>query len=486
MASRDPALTMPVSWRGARTAPGTAHLGLGVDVAVLAFLFVLYANLAVIASDFYGVPEVMASSIALLLLFPIGKYVLLDREPLVITPVLPLVFAFLGALFLSAALSNEPAVAGKSVVTYLTEGLVLYLLVSNAVRTTRTLNRIIWVLILAGSLLGAISIYQELTHTYANNYGGLAQVDRLEAGGSFNIAPQDSAEKVLRPRLGGPLGSENRYAQIMVVLMPLALIRVFRERSRRLRLLAAGASLLILGGLLLTFSRGGAVGLGVILVLMVLLREVRLRHFAMLLAVGTAVVLLVIPDYVVRLSSLQGVTGISTSDESSYPDRAVLGRATENLAAWYTFLDHPLVGVGPGVYFHEYSRQYANRLGLRYLESQRRGHSLYLEMAADIGLAGLGAFLAMVTAALAYLYRNMRYWRERDWGRSVLASSFFFALLAYMSTALFLQLSYQRYFWVLLALASSTIWALENDRRAETAAARPAPSWRLKERVQTL
>jgi hypothetical protein len=107
-------------------------------------------------------------------------------------------------------------------------------------------------------------------------------------------------------------------------------------------------------------------------------------------------------------------------------------------------------------------------------------------MAADIGLAGLGAFLAMVTAALAYLYRNMRYWRERDWGRSVLASSFFFALLAYMSTALFLQLSYQRYFWVLLALASSTIWALENDRRAETAAARPAPSWRLKERVQTL
>jgi O-antigen ligase len=386
----------------------------------------------------------------------------------VITPVLPLVFVFLGALFLSAALSGEPGVAGRSVVTYLTEGLILYLLVSNAVRTTRTLNRVVWVLIIAGSLLGAVSIYQELTHTYANNYGGLAQVDRLDVGGSFNIAPQDSQEKVLRPRLGGPLGSENRYAQIMVVLMPLALIRVLRERSRRLRLLAAGASLLILGGLLLTFSRGGAVGLAVVLLLMVLLREVRLRHFALLLAVGTAVVLLAIPDYVIRLSSLQGVTGISASDESSYPDRAVLGRATENLAAWYTFLDHPLVGVGPGVYFHEYSRVYANRLGLRYLQSQRRGHSLYLEMAADIGLVGLGAFLAMVATALAYLYRNARYWRERDTERWILASSFLFGLLAYLATALFLQLSYQRYFWVLLALGSSTIWALETDRRAES------------------
>ena len=469
MASGGTTLPSPLPWREA-PAPGAARDGVGTDVAALAFFFILYANLAVVASEFHGIPEVLASAIVLLLLFPIGKYVVLEREPLVITPVLPLVFAFLGALFLSAALSSEPAVAGKTVVNYLTEGLILYLLVSNAVRTTRMLNRVVWVLILAGSLLGAISIYQELTHTYANNYGGLAQVDRLEEGGGFNIAPEESGDKVLRPRLGGPLGSENRYAQIMVVLMPLALIRVFRERSRRLRLLATGASLLILGGLLLTFSRGAAVGLGAILVLMVLLRELRFRQIVMLLAAVTAVVALVIPDYVTRLSSLQGVTGISTTDESAYSDSSVLGRATENLAAWYTFLDNPLTGVGPGVYFREYSQEYANRLGLRHLESDRRGHSLYLEMAADTGLIGLGTFLAMVLTAVAYLYRNARYWRERNRERSILASSFLFALLAYLATAFFLHLSYQRYFWVLLALASSTIWALENERRSEAAA----------------
>jgi putative inorganic carbon (hco3(-)) transporter len=473
MASRGTTLPGPVLWPETRAA-GAARLGTGAEVAGLVFFFLFYANLAVVASQFHGVPQVIASSIALLLLFPIGKYVLLERQPLVITPVLPLVFAFLGALFLTAALSGEPVVARKAVGTYLTEGLLLYLLVSNAVRSTRTLNRVVWILIIAGSLLGAISIYQELTHTYANNYGGLAQVDRLDSGGGFNIAPEESDEKILRPRLGGPLGSENRYAQIMVVLMPLALIRAFRERSRRLRLLAAGSSLLILGGLLLTFSRGAAVGLGATLVLMVLLRELRLRQIAVLLAVVTAVVVLVIPDYVTRVSSLQGVTEVSTSDESGYPDRAVLGRATENLAAWYTFLDNPITGVGPGVYFREYSQEYANRLGLRYLQSDRRGHSLYLEMAADTGVIGLGAFLAMVLTALAYLYRNARYWRERDWERSILASSFFFALLAYLATGFFLHLSYQRYFWLLLALASSTIWALEDDRHSEALAPRAA------------
>ena len=386
-----------------------------------------------------------------------------------ITPVLPLVFAFLGALFLTAALSSEPVVARKAVGTYLTEGLILYLLVSNAVRSTRTLNRVVWILIIAGSLLGAISIYQELTHTYTNNYGGLAQVDRVDSGGGFNIAPEESDEKILRPRLGGPLGSENRYAQIMVVLMPLALIRAFRERSRRLPP-RRGQFSPHLGASLLTFSRGAAVGLGATLVLMVLLRELRLRQIAVLLAVVTAVVVLVIPDYVTRVSSLQGVTEVSTSDESGYPDRAVLGRATENLAAWYTFLDNPITGVGPGVYFREYSQEYANRLGLRYLQSDRRGHSLYLEMAADTGVIGLGAFLAMVLTALAYLHRNARYWRERDWERSILASSFFFALLAYLATAFFSTLSYQRYFWLLLALASSTIWALEDDRHPEALA----------------
>jgi oligosaccharide repeat unit polymerase len=473
MASRGTTIPGPVLWQDARAA-GATRLGAGADVAALAFFFIFYANLAVVASQFHDVPQVIASSIALLLLFPIGKYVLIERQPLVITPVLPFVLAFLGALFLAAALSSEPVVARKAVVTYLTEGLLLYLLVSNAVRTTRTLNRVVWVLIIAGTLLGAISIYQELTHSYANNYGGLAQVDRVDSGGGFNIAPQDSEEKILRPRLGGPLGSENRYAQIMVVLMPLALIRVFRERSRRLRLLAASASLLILGGLLLTFSRGAAVGLGATLVLMVLLREIKLRQILVLLAVVTAIVALAIPDYVTRLSSLQGVTGISTTDDSGYPDRAVLGRATENLAAWYTFLDNPLTGVGPGVYFREYSQEYANRLGLRYLESERRGHSLYLEMAADTGVIGLGAFLALVVTALAYLYRNMRYWRERDRERSMVASSFFFALIAYLGTAFFLHLSYQRYFWLLLALASSAIWALEHERRSEATEAAPA------------
>jgi putative inorganic carbon (HCO3(-)) transporter len=434
-------------------------------VPVVIFFFVFYTNLAVVLTRFHGVPQIIASSIAVLLLIPVTRAVVIERQPFVVTPVLPLVLIFLGTLFLAGVRSPEPTIVQHNMGLYLTEGLLLYFLVSNAVRSKRALTHVIWTLILAGALMGGLSIFQELTQSYANDYGGFAQVDRLDSGGGFNVAPDSAAGKDLRPRLGGPIGSENRYAQILAVVLPLALIRAFRD-PRRIRRVAAGtASVLIAGGIFLTFSRGAAIAVAVTLLMTLLLRELKLRNVLPALAVLTAIVFFVVPDYVVRLSSLGGVTALSTTstDSTNRPDSALVGRETENLAALHAFIDHPVTGVGPGVYFREYSRDYANRLGLRYLGSERRGHSLYLELMADTGIIGLTAFLSMVGAALVLLFRSSRYWRERDAERAVIASSLLFALIAYLASAMFLHLSYQRYFWAVLGLASAAIWVLRQD-----------------------
>jgi putative inorganic carbon (HCO3(-)) transporter len=450
------------------------------DVATLVFFFLFYVNGAVILSKFHGVPPTLAWSFTALLAIPLAHHVLAERQPLAITPVLPLVLAFLAALFFSALISGEPGITKQALGPYLTEGLFLFLLVSNAVRSPRTLTRVVWVLLLAGSVLGAFSIFQELTHSYANEIGGFAQVDRLDQGGGFNVASDNLGPKELRPRLGGPLGSENRYAQILAVLLPLALLRVWREPLIRNRLLAGGAGILILGGLLLTFSRGAAVALTLVLIAMALFRAIRLRHLLAIVVAAAVVVVVAVPDYVIRLDSLQGITSLSSDQPSTGADNALRGRQTENLAAFYTFVDHPIAGVGPGVYFREYSRQNANELGLRYLDSERRAHSLYLELLADAGLLGLSLFLALLGTTLVCLHRAARYWRGRRPEYELLALSFFYSLLAYMGTALFLHLSYQRYFWVLVALSSSVIWALRREARREEAKAdlrraKPAP-----------
>ena len=145
------------------------------------------------------------------------------------------------------------------------------------------------------------------------------------------------------------------------------------------------------------------------------------------------------------------------------PTGLCAGGRPSNLAAWYTFADHPIIGVGPGQYFREFSQDYANRLDLRYFESDRRAHNMYLELAADAGVLGLAAFAGLLGITLLRLHRLNRRFRSARPDLSMLAGSFFFALVGYLSTAVFLHLSYQRYFWVLLALANAAIWILERE-----------------------
>jgi putative inorganic carbon (HCO3(-)) transporter len=458
--------------RAAAAVPRAAGRITGLDVAVLAFFFVFHTNLSVIAVQFHGVPQNVGSGVILLLALPLIHYSLIERRPLVLPAALPFILLFLAVLFLSAVLSGDPESSRNALQLYLGEGLLLFLLVVNAVRTPALLHRVVWTLLLAGAFLGALSLIQELTHMYDNSFGGLAQIDRLEEGGGFDVS-DDPEAKQLRPRLGGPIGSENRYAQILIVLIPLALYRMLREPKRSRRLLAAGAGLLILAGMVLTFSRGAAVGLAAVLVLMAIFRELPLRYLLFASAIATALTLAVVPDYVTRLSSLVGV-GALASGEPSEADGALRGRQTSNLAAWYVFADHPVIGVGPSQYFHEFSAQYANRLDIRYFEKDRRAHSLYLELAADGGVLALLGLAAVLGVTLVRLHRLNRRWRRDRPDLAMLAGSFFFALVAYLATATFLHLSYMRYFWALLALANATIWVLDREPAPE-GESRPRP-----------
>jgi hypothetical protein len=51
--------------------------------------------------------------------------------------------------------------------------------------------------------------------------------------------------------------------------------------------------------------------------------------------------------------------------------------------------------------------------------------------------------------------------------RAMVASSIFFGLFAYLACGAFLHLSYQRYFWALLGLASAAIWTLRHEAQED-------------------
>src|SRR5206468_11309395 len=114
-------------------------------------------------------------------------------------------------------------------------------------------------------------------------------------------------------------------------------------------------------------------------------------------------------------------------------DGAVRGRITEMMAAVRVFVDHPVIGVGPGM-FPAYSEQYGNKDPLRRLESGRRAHSLYLEIAAENGVLGLVLFLAALANTLVALAAARRACQETDPELANLATSYLLALLCYLTT----------------------------------------------------
>jgi O-antigen ligase len=207
---------------------------------------------------------------------------------------------------------------------------------------------------------------------------------------------------------------------------------------------------------------------------------ISLRQLLAMLAVVATLIALIAPDYFTRLQSL-GAADSALSQQSSGADAAIQGRATENIAALGVFRDHPLLGVGPGQFFNRYSAEYGNALDLRFLEQNRRAHNLYLEIAADTGLLGLGAFLIVVVLTVVPLRRLTVQCRARSPGLASMGDALLAALIAYLASGIFLQLAYQRYFWFLMAIANAAIWML--GREAAVAAAKPAPAGRHHQRA---
>lgn len=455
------AIVGPLATLGAAFAVGAVFAMIWrADVATIVFAFLFYANVLVVASRFHGVPTTLASAAALLLLLPIVRSIVIDRSAVVVTPTLGLMFLFLVSMMLSTAASPSPGLSLPLIGSFLLEGIVLYLLISNVANDVDRIRSIVWVVVIAGVSMAALSVFQELTQAYDNNFFGFAQVSE----GGFDVGEGDDA--VLRQRLAGPIGEQNRYAQVLLMVVPLAYFAGRVATDRRRRVLWYLAAAIISAGVFLTFSRGAAVAAFVVLFLMMTHRIISISRLVAIVLVGGVLMTAIAPDYALRIASLGTVT--SATDSEADVDGAIRGRTTEALAAINVFVEHPIVGVGPNRFFREFSQIEANKLGLRRLDTNRRAHNLYLELAADQGVIGLTAFGLIMGATIYQLTVARRRWLDRDPERAALAAALMFALYSYLITAFFLQLSYQRYLWAMVALANGVIWCLrESDSETQ-------------------
>jgi O-antigen ligase len=317
---------------------------------------------------------------------------------------------------------------------------VIAILVTILLQRGTTLQRVSWALLATGIFMGTISVWQHLTENWSDRFYG------------FGIAAiQNIVGETSGYRIAGPIGDPNFYAQILIVLVPLALDRLWNERRAYLRVLAAWALAVCILSIFFTYSRGGFIGMVIVLALMFWRRPPRL--IVLLLTVAIAIpILQFLPDnYTARLRTIPEALPFWGSDVRN--EISFRGRASENIAAWQMFFDHPILGVGLDNYpvlYQDYSRQ----LGMDPRREIRAPHNLYLEIASQTGLLGLLTFAYL----LWVMFRGLRQARHTfdDLGQkdyAGIAAALMIGMIGYLWAAIFLHGAYPRYFWLLFGIA---------------------------------
>jgi O-antigen ligase len=262
--------------------------------------------------------------------------------------------------------------------------LALFFLFVQSYRTREQWHGFTWFLLALGFSVSLFAILQHFTFN-----GKLYWVRELRYGGiPF-----------------GPYVNRNHFAGLVALLIPpgLALLVLRAERHDRLPLVAL-FTLLPIGALFLSASRGGIMSflaeVGLIALLIVLRRrERRGLAAAALIAVLAAV-----------LVSWLGI-GRALERFASYKQLEVgEGRRIEMLhGSWRIFLDHPVAGTGLGTLQEVYPRYETMYDGLVVNHS----HNDYVEVLAEAGVIG-GLFgLAFLVLLFRTGWKNLAADRER-------------------------------------------------------------------------
>lgn len=455
----------------------TAFVGVGIflkwpESATLVFIVLLYSNTAGVLTIYHGFPKPLVAGVIVIPVVSIVHFLIQRREPIRVDWTFYLMLAFLPSVLLSSLFAVDVRIALGEVFTYCAEGLVVYFLIVNSIRTVASLKRVLWLLMGTAALLGTLSLYQESTGNYEQEFAGFAQRNLARGIVDGRSGSLEVREKVhTSNRAEGPIEDANRYAQNLLMVLPFSVFMAFASRTLFARIAGFGLTGMILVGLLLTYSRGAFLALVLIGVLAYGLRFIRRSYLLAGAATLAVVMATAVPFYMTRIQTLFGAEGLLSETAENQPDMVLRGRATEMLAAFNVFLDHPIVGVGPGQFNRFYSVKYMSDpdIAMQTLDTQRRAHNLYIEMAAQTGIVGFAIFLGILTSVFLRLWRLRVAIADPTTESSRIVTAAILSLASYLTTGLFLHLSHERYLWMFVALASAVVHCVVRSHAADQA-----------------
>ncbi len=411
-----------------------------VEFGLLLFIFITYTRFSDNAINLYNAPSVAKLFVGVLIVAILIRWALLGERPEGWQ--LPaLVLGLYGLVgFLSLIYAKDSASVIYTLSNYVKDALIAVVIVM-LLKRAPVFRHAMWTLLAIGIFLGALSVYQHMTGTFTNKYGGFSMAE---------IA--GLADGISGYRLTGPIGDPNFYAQIMVVLIPIAIERMLHERRLLLRVLAGLAGALCALTVVFTYSRGGFVAMAVALVTVFIIYPPRPLQLAVLIGLGIAIFSFAPTSYFDRLLTLKDLLPDQSGRLNLRADKSIQGRASQNITAWIMFRQSPLVGVGLNN-FAELYPQYSKEVGLAPSATDKSLHNLYFEVLTETGLLGFSVFAAMIWLAFRSALSARKKFLEAGQQDYVhLVTGLVVGFVGYLAAAIFIHAAFPRYFYLLLGI----------------------------------
>ena len=353
-----------------------------------------------------------------------------------LTPELIGVLAFAGIILATAPFSVWMGGAIGTFTEMYAKVVLIFVLMVNTLTSPRRMEQFTWLIVIASGYIAGRSVLD-----YAR---GVNLVEHGRVQGA----------------VGGMFKNPNDLALNMVAVLPLVAFLLFRPVSLTKRAAAALCGVLMLGAIVASQSRSGAVGLAAMM--LVLGAQMLKRKPGVVFAVALAGMLalpLLPSSYWQRLASIADKDLDQTGSREA---RSVLLKES-----FEAFVAHPLTGVGAGqfVNYNPEGRQ----------EAWRESHNSVLQVASELGIVGLSIFFFLLARAAYAPMQTRRLLRslapDRKPSRtgaelpaldpdehallSLHAAALSAAFAGWFVCALFASVAYHWTFYYLLALATA-------------------------------
>ncbi|MBC8230185.1 O-antigen ligase family protein [bacterium] len=272
----------------------------------------------------------------------------------------------LGLGIISTALSPEFTVSLRRFWKILQGIILFYLVVNNLHQRKNIIQLVVAMLVVAGliSIYGIICYLTKSRLTYDN-------------------------------RLLGTFKYPNYLAAYLTVMMPLCMgffITVLKQKQSWKYLMLLGIGSCAMGGsLIFTLTRGAWIAVAIAIIYLIILFDKRLIFVLLVLLAFSPFVMPkhIKSRFMTIIEHQQGFMG-----ERPYWWRAALGMIKE----------HPLKGIGPGRFKTEYMLRKPEGL----VENPNQCHNTYLQIALEMGIPALLAFLLIVSLIFWMIFKSRK------------------------------------------------------------------------------